>query len=44
MMTGRDPQLERVVTEVLKQVTPSTNGITPPPAFEDRTAKGLNKN
>jgi tricorn protease len=44
MITGRDPQLERVVTEVLKQVTPSTNGITPSPAFEDRTAKGLNKN
>jgi len=44
LMAGRDPQLERVVSEVLKKVTSSTNSITPPPAFEDRTAKGMNKN
>ncbi|TVZ59731.1 tricorn protease [Flavobacteriaceae bacterium MAR_2010_105] len=44
LMSGRDPQLERVVSEVLKQVTPATNSITPPPAMEDRTAKGLRKN
>jgi tricorn protease len=43
LMSGRDPQLERVVLEVLKQVTPKSNSITPPPAMEDRTAKGLNK-
>ncbi|MFC4722185.1 PDZ domain-containing protein [Geojedonia litorea] len=43
LMAGRDPQLERIVTEVLKDVNSNTNRVTPPPAMEDRTAKGLIK-
>ena len=44
MMQGRDPQIERVVQEVMKQVNENSNGMTPVPAPEDRTAKGMQKN
>lgn len=39
---GRDPQVERVVTEVLKGIQAGPR-MTPAPKPEDRTAKGLNK-
>ena len=42
LMQGRDPQLERVVQEVLKDVDPNKPKVTPVPAMEDRTAAGLN--
>lgn len=44
MMKGRDPQMEKVVEEVMKLVKTDPKTATPPPAKEDRTAKGLNKN
>ena len=44
LMQGRDPQLEKVVDEVLKLVEEKPAKATPPPAKEDRTAKGLNQN
>lgn len=45
LMQGRDPQIERVVEEVLKLVKTNPGKKTPAPAYEDRTAKGLkNKN
>jgi tricorn protease len=43
LMQGRDPQMERVVTEVLKMLNDNPPRITPPPALEDRTAEGQNK-
>ena len=43
LMQGRDPQLERVVEEVMKNVDSSKPRMTPAPAKEDRTAEGLNK-
>lgn len=43
MAQGRDPQLEKVVEEVMKQVKADPLKKTPPPAREDRTAKGQNK-
>lgn len=43
LLQGRDPQMERVVEEVMKLLKDSP-GATPPPAKEDRTAEGLNKN
>jgi len=41
LMQGRDPQIERVVQEVLKLLETQPEKMTPPPAYEDRTAKGL---
>jgi len=41
LMQGRDPQMERVVQEVLKLLDVKPTRMTPPPVYEDRTAKGL---
>ncbi|MCI0512331.1 PDZ domain-containing protein [candidate division KSB1 bacterium] len=41
LVKGRDPQMERVVEEVLKLVKTQPSKMTPAPALEDRTAKGL---
>jgi tricorn protease len=43
LMQGRDPQIERVVQEVLKSLEAKPTKMTPRPAYEDRTAKGLKK-
>ena len=43
LVQGRDPQMERVVEEVMKMVKRNPSGQTPAPPLEDRTAKGLNK-
>ncbi|MEO0339136.1 MAG: S41 family peptidase [Bacteroidota bacterium] len=43
LMQARDPQMERVVDEVLKLLEDGTPRLTPVPAPEDRTAKGLKK-
>jgi tricorn protease len=42
LVKGRDPQMEKVVEEVLKLVKSKPAQITPAPPLEDRTAKGLN--
>lgn len=42
LVQGRDPQLERVVEEVLKLLEENPPVVTPPPSMEDRTAEGLN--
>ncbi|MEN2280595.1 PDZ domain-containing protein [Algoriphagus sp. SE2] len=44
MMEGRDPQMERVVQEVLKLIPSQPSQMTPAPPYEDRTAKGLKNN
>jgi tricorn protease len=44
IVQGRDPQMEKVVEEVMKKVNTNPLKRTPPPAREDRTAKGQNKN
>ncbi|MEM9984361.1 MAG: PDZ domain-containing protein, partial [Bacteroidota bacterium] len=41
LMQGRDPQLERVVQEVMQLVKGKPKQSTPAPAKEDRTAEGL---
>ncbi len=41
LMQGRDPQIERVVQEVMQLIETQPAKMTPPPAYEDRTAKGL---
>ncbi len=41
LMQGRDPQMERVVEEVLKLTKENKHLITPAPPLEDRTAEGL---
>lgn len=41
---GRDPQIEKVVIEVLKQLKSNPVISVPPPKKEDRTAKGLKNN
>ncbi|MFZ1702819.1 MAG: PDZ domain-containing protein [Saprospiraceae bacterium] len=41
LMAGRDPQIERVVDEVMKLMVTQPGKMTPPPMYEDRTAKGL---
>lgn len=41
LVQGRDPQIERVVEEVLKLVKTQPAMATPAPAPDDRTAKGL---
>ena len=43
LMEGRDPQMEKVVEEVLKLVKENKHIMTPAPALEDRSAKGLSK-
>ncbi|MFW5773478.1 MAG: S41 family peptidase [Tangfeifania sp.] len=44
LMKGRDPQMEKVVEEVLKLTKANKHKMTPAPPLEDRTAKGLQKN
>jgi tricorn protease len=41
LMQGRDPQMERVVEEVLKNLDEDAVKMTPAPTYEDRTARGL---
>ncbi|MEL6852089.1 MAG: PDZ domain-containing protein, partial [Bacteroidota bacterium] len=41
LVKGRDPQLERVVQEVMKNLKANPPKMTPAPELEDRTAKGL---
>jgi tricorn protease len=41
LVQGRDPQIEKIVEEVMKLVKTNPLKRTPPPTFEDRTAKGL---
>ena len=41
LIIGRDPQMEKVVEEVLKILTDHPPMHTPPPPMEDRTAEGL---
>lgn len=41
LMQGRDPQMEKVVEEVMKLVKENKDVMTPAPALEDRSAKGL---
>lgn len=43
LIKGRDPQMEKVVDEVMKLLKIAPKKQTPVPAMEDRTAKGLNK-
>ncbi|SMO36421.1 tricorn protease [Saccharicrinis carchari] len=43
LMQGRDPQMEKVVEEVMKEVKENKHLITPAPPLEDRTSKGLQK-
>ncbi len=43
LMAGRDPQMERVVLEVMKNLENAPPKMTPAPALEDRTAKGLSR-
>jgi tricorn protease len=43
LMKGRDPQMEKVVDEVLKLTKDNKHLMTPAPPLEDRTAKGLQK-
>ncbi|MFO7617708.1 MAG: PDZ domain-containing protein [Bacteroidales bacterium] len=43
LVQGRDPQIEKVVEEVMKLVKDAPPKITPVPKPEDRTAKGLNR-
>jgi tricorn protease len=41
LVQGRDPQIEKVVEEVLMLLKANPPKMTPAPPFEDRTAKGL---
>nr|MBX2822846.1 PDZ domain-containing protein [Rhodothermaceae bacterium] len=41
LVQGRDPQVEKVVEEVLKLLEEHPPAMTPAPPLEDRTAKGL---
>lgn len=41
LVQGRDPQIEKIVEEVMKLVKTNPLKRTPPPAFEDRTAAGM---
>jgi tricorn protease len=42
LVQGRDPQIEKVVEEVMKLLETNPGRMTPAPQLEDRTAKGLN--
>ncbi len=44
LVKGRDPQIERVVDEVMKLVVTKPFKMTPAPKPDDRTAKGLGNN
>lgn len=41
LMQGRDPQIERVVEEVLNLMDEQPSDMTPAPPYEDRTGRGL---
>ena len=41
LMQGRDPQIERIVSEVLLLLESNPPMMTPAPPLEDRTAEGL---
>ncbi len=41
LVQGRDPQIERVVTEVMNLLEQNPPEMTPAPPLEDRTARGL---
>ncbi|MFC2141739.1 PDZ domain-containing protein, partial [Acidobacteriota bacterium] len=43
LIKGRDPQIEKVVEEVLELLEQNPPRMTPAPPLEDRTAKGLKK-
>lgn len=43
LMQGRDPQMERVVQEVLRNLEANPPRMTPAPPYEDRTARGLRR-
>ncbi|SDG82017.1 S41 family peptidase [Psychroflexus sediminis] len=43
MMQERDPQLERVVREVLNRLEANPTRMTPAPPYQDRTAEALKK-
>lgn len=43
LMQGRDPQIERVVNEVMQLLQTNPGVYTPAPPLEDRTAQGQNK-
>ena len=43
LAAGRDPQVERVVEEVLKLLEGAPPRMTPAPPLEDRTATGMRK-
>jgi len=43
LMKGEDPQIERLVNELMKMLKTNTPKMTPAPEKEDRTAEGLNK-
>jgi len=43
LMQGGDPQMEKVVEVVMELVKENKHLMTPAPALEDRTAKGLKK-
>lgn len=44
LMEGRDPQIERVVKEVLEMARENPNSMTPAPPLEKRTAEELKEN
>jgi len=44
LMNGRDPQIERIVKEVLDMMDEYPTEMTPAPPYEDRTADGLKDN
>jgi len=41
LIDGRDPQMERVVKEVMEMLDEHPTEMTPAPPYEDRTADGL---
>lgn len=43
LITGRDPQMEKVVEEVMKMVNDSSNRMTPAPPLEDRSGANQKK-
>jgi hypothetical protein len=43
LIKGRDPQMERVVEEVMKLLEANPPKMTPAPPHEDRTAPGLQR-
>ena len=43
LVQGRDPQMEKVVEEVMKLLKVAPAKMTPAPKLEDRTAKGQNR-